>query len=63
MYKIVSWETGEILEECVKLSIAKRHCRKLGYVDNGHPTNYSPVAYVADADGYVVYNPRFKRGK
>jgi hypothetical protein len=63
MYKVISWDTGEVLQEHENVNKAKRECRKLGCIlDHG---KYLPVAFVSDGQKVfgrycVFYNPRFK---
>lgn len=64
MYKIIDWDTGEILQEYDSLSTAKRECRKLGcYFTKDH--GFAPVAFVSDGTQVFgrwccIYNPRFR---
>jgi hypothetical protein len=62
-FKVVSWDTGEILSEHTKLSIAKRYARGQGHTGEDHEglTNFPPVAHVANEAGEVLYNPRFSK--
>jgi len=60
-FKVVDWETKKEIQTFDDLKKASRYCRTLGYIDYGLPTWYSPVAYVADDNGCLVYNPRFKK--
>lgn len=62
MYKIINWNTNEVIAEIASLSAAKRVCRKLGHTSKAWGKHYPPIAYVAD-DGGLVYNPRFSVGK
>ena len=61
MYRVTSWDTDQVLAEYGDLAKARRECRKLGHgPDQGEMfTGYPPVAYVANEQGEVVYNPRF----
>jgi hypothetical protein len=46
------------------LKAAKAVCRGLGHTtgeDNPMLTSYPPVAFVADSNFELVYNPRFKK--
>ncbi len=63
MYKVISWDTGEIISEHASLPAAKRACRKEGcvLVDG----KFLPVAFVTNGEKtfyrwQVVYNPRFR---
>ena len=60
MYKIINWNTDEVMGEYVSLAQAKRVCKTLGHTGeiNAIYTSFPPVAYVADDNG-LVYNPRF----
>ena len=63
VYKVVRW--GEIapIKSFNNLKKAKKYCRSLGYDPNlisGNLKWYAPIAYVADENGLLVYNPRFK---
>jgi hypothetical protein len=65
MYKVTLWGPPvKVVQEYSDLNKAKRECRKLGHDVNllsGNFKYYAPNAYVADEEGYLVYNPRFKR--
>ena len=63
MYHVTLWETGEIHRSFKKLAIAKRYARGQGHTGEDDPllTGYPPIAYVADDNGYCVYNPRFSK--
>lgn len=60
-YHVVSWETGEVFSSWEKLGVAKRWARGKGHTWEDDPmlTGYPPIAYLADNDGLLVYNPRF----
>ena len=63
MFKVIDWETDQVLQEHDSFSKAKRECRKLGCkLVSGE---FVSVAFVSDGSkvfGYwcLVYNPRFK---
>jgi hypothetical protein len=61
MFYVISWETGEVLDQHPKLALAKRYARGQGHTGEDHPflTGYPPIAYVANEAGECVYNPRF----
>jgi hypothetical protein len=59
-YRIIDWDTGEVLGEETNIASAKKVCRKFGHQDDHNNKWYLPVAYVEDADGNCIYNPRFK---
>jgi hypothetical protein len=63
MYKVMYWDKSEVHSEHKNLKDAKRVCRKLGHTgkNNYGLKGYPPVAFVADKDNYLVYNPRFKK--
>jgi len=59
MFKVVLWDTDQVVEEYQFLRDARRHARRLGHGPyNQFTTSYPPVARVDDEEG-VVYNPRF----
>ena len=61
MYFVKNWETDETIDSFEKLTTAKRYCRGQGHTGQLAPNGqYLPIAYVADDEGYLVYNPRFK---
>lgn len=63
MYKVILWDTQEIVGEYENLSTAKRECRKLGCDKrwvSGNFKWYTPLAFVGDENTNLVYNPRFK---
>ena len=60
MYHVTDWETNEIYSSWKKLAVARRYCRGKGH--NGITHNnmtFEPLCFVADDEGYLVYNPRF----
>jgi hypothetical protein len=61
MYHVTRWDTGEITRSFFSLAIAKKYARGAGHTGEDDPllTGYPPIAYVADDEGYCVYNPRF----
>jgi hypothetical protein len=63
-YSVISWETGQAIHTNLPLGLAKRYARSEGHTGEDSPllTGYPPVAYVANAAGEVVYNPRFGKG-
>jgi hypothetical protein len=66
MYKVISWDTNEILSEHPNLNKTKRICRAYGAEELSKPWEnkyhkwLTPLAYVQDEHGFCVYNPRFK---
>lgn len=65
MYYVISWDSREVLDQCDKLSTAKKIARNYGHTGENNPilTGYPPVAYVSNENREVVYNPRFKKDK
>ena len=65
MYYIMTWDTKETLHSTESLPEARRICRNLGHTgeDIFYLTGYPPIAYVADDNGDLVYNPRFEKVK
>jgi len=61
MYYVKSWDTDEVLYVFKSLVTAKRYAKGAGSEDRGHPTQYYPLAYVANEVGECVYNPRFSK--
>lgn len=63
MYHVTIWDTKKIYKSFNKLGTAKRYCRGMGHTGEDIPMlyNYPPIAFVADDDGYCVYNPRFSK--
>ena len=63
MYHVTYWETSKIYKSFEKLAIAKKYARGLGHTGEDIPNfkNYPPVAYVANDNDEVVYNPRFSK--
>ena len=61
MYHVTYWDTGEIYRSFENLARAKKYARGLGHTGEDNPilTSYPPIAYVANDDGEVVYNPYF----
>jgi hypothetical protein len=61
MFHVTLWETREVVKSFEKLAIAKRWARGRGHTGEDDPgaTSYPPLAYVANDDGDLVYNPRF----
>lgn len=62
-YHVISWNDNKIIETVNNLPEAKRKCKALGHtgLDVSILTGYPPVAYVANENMEVVYNPRFKK--
>ena len=70
MFHVTNWDTLEIMLKATgepmsfeKLAVARRWAKGCGHIgdeDNGLE-RYSPVAFVADDEGYCVYNPVFKK--
>lgn len=58
-YIVTNWQTQEAIAEFEDLNEAKKFCRGLGHTGQAIGGYYPPVAFVADIDGYLVYNPRF----
>lgn len=69
MYRVVIWDTNEILDEFENLATAKKVARDCGHSGDGTDTQFSPIARVDGpmedgSPGYgVECNPRFYRGK
>ena len=63
MYHVKNWDTDEIIASFDNLKDAKRVARAQGHTGETVPESkwIPPVAYVADDNGYCVYNPRFKK--
>ena len=62
-YKVILWETQEVIREFDNLSSAKRFCRKQGADKNlisGNMKYYAPLAFAGDEKTNLIYNPRFK---
>ncbi len=61
MFHVTLWETREIVKSVENLSYAKKWARGKGHTGEDNPglTSYPPLAYVANDDGDLVYNPRF----
>ena len=59
MYKVMNWDTREVMYEFEKLATARRYAKGAGHIGKGNGSYFSPVAYVEDENGYCVYNPRF----
>ncbi len=62
MFKVMNWDTREVMYEFKKLATAKRYAKRAGHIGKGNGSYYSPVAYVEDDNGFCVYNPRFSIG-
>ena len=62
-YRVTYWESGEVYKTFSKFAIAKKYARGLGHTGEDNPilTGYPPVAYVANDEGQVLYNPRFPK--
>jgi hypothetical protein len=64
MYKVIIWDTNEVIAEFDNLKDAKRIARNQGSQECSiSTTGYEPRAYVAvEIDGRLCaeYNPRFK---
>lgn len=60
MYTVRRWDNDEIISEYPKLALAKRYCRGQGHTGEYVNGRYAPIAYVADVNGYLVYNPTFR---
>jgi hypothetical protein len=60
-FHVTLWETREVVRSFEKLAVAKRWARGQGHTGEDDPglTSYPPIAYVADDNGDLVYNPRF----
>ncbi len=61
MFHITLWETREVVKSVKNLNYAKKWARGRGHTGEDNPglTGYPPIAYVADDNGDLVYNPRF----
>ena len=65
MYKVINWDTGDVISEHDDIKEARKACRDQGAIstdgwENKFHRVLSPVAFVQDANGCCVYNPRFK---
>jgi hypothetical protein len=60
MYHVIDWNTRQIIKSFEKLAVAKRYAKGQGHAGIGNGVYFSPVAYVANDAGDVVYNPVFK---
>lgn len=62
-FHVTLWETKEVVKSFEKLAFARRWARRAGHTgeDNSGSTSYPPLAYVADDNGNLVYNPRFSK--
>lgn len=69
MYRVVIWETNQVLMETPHLPSAKSVARNQGHTGTGNGKYYNPVACVDEpmqdgSPGYgCLYNPRFVVGK
>lgn len=69
MYRVVIWDTGNVLVETDHLPSAKRVARHQGHNGKHNGKYYGPVARVDEpmrdgSPGYgVCYNPKFRVGK
>lgn len=69
MYKVIIWNTGQVLLETPHLASAKRIARNQGHTGEPYGKFYSPIARVDEpmvegSPGYgVKYNPVFQVGK
>ncbi len=63
MFHVTIWDTGEIVKSVENLNYTKKWARGRGHTGEDNPglTSYPPLAYVADANGDLVYNPRFSK--
>ena len=61
MYRVLDWTNDRELSSHATLSAARRACRKLGHDGTHNGKYYAPVSFVADDDGFCIYNPRFKK--
>jgi hypothetical protein len=61
MFHVTLWETREVVKSVGNLNYAKKWARGRGHTGEDDPglTSYPPIAYVADDNGDIVYNPRF----
>jgi hypothetical protein len=65
MYKVINWDTNEVLSEHTDFKEAKKACRAFGAIpayewENKYHKTLSPIAFVGDVIGMCVYNPRFR---
>lgn len=60
VFKVISWDTDEVLTEVTDLAIAKKHCRSMGHTGEHNGKWFMPVARVQNDKGECVYNPRFR---
>ena len=59
-YYVVGWDTGQVLGEFTKLAEAREFARACGHTGEVVGKWHPPVAYVEDAEGQCVYDPRFR---
>lgn len=63
MFHVTLWETKEVVKSVENLNYAKKWARGRGHTGEDIPglISYQPIAYVADDNGDLVYNPRFSK--
>ena len=67
IYKVINWDTDQVMSEHETLKQASRACKKLGHTGQTNEISVGmfPVAFVGIfIDGKYcgcVYNPRFKK--
>ncbi len=63
MFHVTLWETREVVKSVENLNYAKKWARGRGHTGEDDPglTSYPPIAYVADDNGDLIYNPRFSK--
>ena len=63
MFYVKRWDNDEIVYRFKKLAIAKRYAHGMGHTGDDEPIfeGYPPIAYVADEEGDLVYNPYFSK--
>jgi hypothetical protein len=59
-YYVVGWGGGRILGIFAKLAKARKWARARGHEPDAVGKWYPPLAYVENAQGECVYNPRFR---
>jgi hypothetical protein len=63
LFHVTLWETREVVKSVANLNYAKKWARGRGHTGEDDPclTGYPPIAYVADDNGDIIYNPRFSK--
>ena len=63
MYHITRWDDNTVIASIEEINAAKRITRSQGHNGDHNGKWFCPIAYLADDDGFLVYNPRFRVGK